>query len=41
MLYRHCFSTSLQENQVGMKLEETRQLLVYADDVDLLGDNIR
>jgi hypothetical protein len=29
-----------QENQVGLKLNETHQLLVYADDVNLLDDNI-
>jgi hypothetical protein len=25
---------------VGLKLNMTHQLLVYADDVDLLGDNV-
>jgi hypothetical protein len=29
-----------QENQMGLKLNETHQLLVYADDVNLLDDNI-
>jgi hypothetical protein len=28
-----------QENQVGMKLNGTHQLLAYTDDVNLLGDN--
>jgi hypothetical protein len=30
----------VQETQVGLKLNETHQLLVYADNVNLLGDSI-
>jgi hypothetical protein len=30
----------VQENQVGLKLSGTHHLLAYADDVNLLGDNI-
>jgi hypothetical protein len=30
----------VQENQVELKLDGTHQLLAYADDVNLLGDNI-
>jgi hypothetical protein len=29
----------IQENQVGLKLNRTHQLMAYADDVHLLGDN--
>jgi hypothetical protein len=30
----------VRENQVGMKLNGTYELLAYTDDVNLLGDNI-
>jgi hypothetical protein len=30
----------VQENQVVMKLNGTHQLVVYADDINLLGNNI-
>jgi hypothetical protein len=33
-------SRKVQENQVGLKLNGTRKLLAYADDVNLLGDSI-
>jgi hypothetical protein len=32
--------SKIQENQVGLILNGTHQLLVYADNVNLLGDNI-
>jgi hypothetical protein len=33
-------SRKVQRNQVLLKVNGTRQLLVYDDDVNLLGDNI-
>jgi hypothetical protein len=30
----------IQENQVGLKLNGTHQLLAYTDDVNLLGDSV-
>jgi hypothetical protein len=34
------YHRKVQENQVGLKLNGTHQLLVYDDDANLLGDNI-
>jgi retron-type reverse transcriptase len=35
-----CAIRKVQENQVGLKLNGTHKLLAYANDVNLLGDNI-
>jgi hypothetical protein len=35
-----CAIRNIQENQVGLKLNGTHQLLIYADTMHLLGDNI-
>jgi hypothetical protein len=35
-----CAIRKVEESQVYLELNETHQLLVYADDVNLLGDNI-
>jgi hypothetical protein len=48
MFYRHYFFnfsleyaiTKVQEIQLGLKLNGTRQRLAYADGVNLLGDNL-
>jgi hypothetical protein len=48
MLYHHCFFNfaleygirKVQENQVGLTLNATHQLLAYVDDVNLLGNNV-
>jgi hypothetical protein len=30
----------VEENKVGLKLNYTRELLVYGDDINLLGENV-
>jgi hypothetical protein len=41
--FQFCFRIAIrkfQENQVGLELNRTHQLLFYADEVNLLGDSI-
>jgi hypothetical protein len=35
-----CTIRKVQENHVGLRLNWTHHLLVFADDVDLLGNNV-
>jgi hypothetical protein len=35
-----CATRRVQENQKGLKLNETHWLLAYADDVNILGENM-
>jgi hypothetical protein len=39
-VYRGDAIRKVQENQVGLKLNGTHQLLAYADDVNLMGDEV-
>jgi hypothetical protein len=34
------YAIKVQENKMGLKLSGIHRLLVYADDVNLLGDNV-
>jgi hypothetical protein len=36
-----CAIRKVQENQVGLKSDGAHQLLVYLDDINLLGDSLR